>query len=600
MASRPLKREPHQESLRDGGPPELFQVKRGLGTLGAWALPSETISIVSMVAMLVFLVIVFATEATRFFFRLSFSPAWFSISAAALTFLIAWRGSSRPGPRLPRIWALCLTALNVVFSLAALAVLLLRARSPEFLRDPFPLHGLALAGAVGAVVLLPRLYPMHPLKSLVQTIAPISLGVVLCISILPVVLFMRSQMAAERDTLVNMASNFRRITKRLLQAAEYPYSDPGLLRNPRSRRDELDAVLSILRESPRQLSLPDATRWKAAGILERDGQLKPAGDLLNAANSLIDAVYRVFAADQIPEIRSGRYLAYGQAPEKYFLADDEAKRKGEPLPFAPGASIGSTYFPGAAKWIKHIEPLAQYDTAGHYQAVMAEVPARLERFSSRVSTAWSADLLDPNERSSPQMRLSELFDKPLGQATRKPLGDLNYWSGLTWSAFLKTARDTRCRIIRSRPFNDRLIDAPPERLTQEQRESGRKFYSGVTYDWEGAGQCFAFNASVGAAPAPIVVELRLQFEIKDKVLQGGSLCGGRCWVLHAPGEATVQAVDLFVEIPPERAGQSTYLNEVWEAYRSSVERVNSVTIQPVQPPAESLQGPQKMVRVRVK
>src|ERR1035438_8803718 len=95
-----LKREPHQEWLLDGGPPELFQVARGLGTLGAWALPAETVSIVSMAAMGLLFLSVSATEATRFFFRLTFTPLWFSVPAAALTFFVAWRGSRRPGPRL--------------------------------------------------------------------------------------------------------------------------------------------------------------------------------------------------------------------------------------------------------------------------------------------------------------------------------------------------------------------------------------------------------------------------------------------------------------------------------------------------------------------
>jgi hypothetical protein len=571
-----------------------------LGKLGSWALPSETISIVSAVALLVLFALISATELTRFFFRLSYTTLWLSVPAAAISLYIARVGSYRPGPILPRIWSAALSTLNVLLCLVGAYVLLVGDRAPVSLREPYPLHPLALSGLVGAIVLLPRLYPMHPLKAWVQTIAPACLGVILCVSIPLVVLFLQSKSASERQTVLKMGDAIRQIVPRLRVAAEYAYSDTVLLRNPRPFRDRTEAALSVLREDPQALQLPDETRWSAVGVLERDRQLKP-GELERLSDDLIDVVHDLLVATQIPEIRSGRYIPYGASLERYMLSDDDSKRRNEPLPFGPGASIASVYFPGASAWYNHIKPLSLNQTEAHYNARMADIDDRLDHLSGKTATLWWVPLMKPRVTAAvrPKLDLSTVFETPLGPA--KPMADLQFWTTTNWGGAMKIVRSGACRLVRSKASNPRPIEASADSLTQFQRESGRKFFSGAQYDWDGTVQCFAYHAPIDETAAPLVIELRLTFQEKDLTANAASPCETTCWTLRAATDATPKTVELFADIPPSRAGQSGYPSEVTQAYSNSAERLNGSAVQPVAPPGAVEQSPnQKVVRIRLK
>jgi hypothetical protein len=449
-------------------------------------------------------------------------------------------------------------------------------------------------------MLLPRLYPMHPLKALVQTVAPLSLAAVLCVTVPPVIWFMNSQMTAERATLMNMASRLDDAASRLHMAAQFPYAGLKTPADYRANRDRLDAALSILRESPETLKLPDETRWRAAGVLERDGRLHPPGGLDRASRELIDAVHEVVTTDQIPELRTGRYLPYGPNLDRYQLSDNIAKRTRGQLLFGPPAELGSVYYSGAAMWFKHTMALGSFQTKDYYRTRMADVDERLTDLNGRVSTVWWAGLLTPHSRASlkPDFNLSQVFETGLS-GEMKPMADVHYWFGTHWGGFARAAREGPCRIVRQRVSNERPISAPAAALTEEQQRSGRTFYLGAKYDAEGVAQCFAYHPPIDDSLTPLVLELRLEYEAKDLQALAKAPCdidvSGKCWTLPMPSDAAVANAEMFIDIPKSRLGQANYPSEVWQAFSNSVDRLGAGPVQAVAPPALVTQGEEQQV-----
>lgn len=120
----PTARANHSESLSHRCPQLLDGIK--LWELpGSIALPAETISLVSMFALATCLAVLLRTEATRYFFRLSFHPAILAAPASLLGWYIAWRGSLRPGPIAPRLWAASLAIIDTALVAASFLTRLL-------------------------------------------------------------------------------------------------------------------------------------------------------------------------------------------------------------------------------------------------------------------------------------------------------------------------------------------------------------------------------------------------------------------------------------------------------------------------------------------
>lgn len=598
-----LKQIVHEQSVRSDFPPQLFGVSWGIARLGSYALPSETITCGSFAAAIFLFGALSVTEATRFFFRLTFTPVWFSCPAFAIALFIAWRGSMRPGPRLPRVWALLLTVVNAALLLSGVYALNGKATLPEYLRNPYPLHAMALSAAVGTVMLLPRLYPMHPLKALVQTIAPLALTAVLIVTIPACVQFLKTQMESERQTLTSMADNLSAAALRLRAAARFPYSDPELLRAFALNRERVEAALAGIKDPPEKLSLPDPTRWEAARILEEDGFMPP-GQLEKAARDLIDAVHAVIVSNLVPELRTGRYLPDGSALDQYILNDDWAKRRRERPPmFGPAGEIGVGYYSNAGKWLAHINALSSGKTKGYYQARMAAVDGRREELSKRASTYWWADLLTLRHGSQPRppLNLSEVFETPLG-TDAKAMAEVSYWAGLTWAGAFRLAKAGICRQQRWGIENLRDIPAPDDSLSEAQRASGRIYRLGVRYDAYATIQCYGYHAPINESPTPLVIELRLDYVAKDLESRGDGPCEAACWRNpQLPGNTTVTRLDLYVDAPVSPNDEPGYASGVWQAFSRSIGHVDGGAIRPAAGPRVIPQSQdQKVVWVRIR
>lgn len=93
---------------------------------------------------------------------------------AFLTWLIAWICRRRPGPRLPRLWALSL-------ALAASVLFVLQSRLLPWEFSTPLLDSASVACFASALSLLPRLGRLHPNSPWTQRVAPWSLALVLAL-----------------------------------------------------------------------------------------------------------------------------------------------------------------------------------------------------------------------------------------------------------------------------------------------------------------------------------------------------------------------------------------------------------------------------------
>ena len=116
---------------------------------------------------------------------------------------------------------------------------------------------------------------MHPLRALVQTIAPISLALAIGISITSLLWLVKREMNRERQVILGMAQQLDGRTRELRRMAETHWATKQTIQS-----EDL--------APPRKLSLPDGQRWEAARILTNEGLL-PAGELGRSALDLISA-----------------------------------------------------------------------------------------------------------------------------------------------------------------------------------------------------------------------------------------------------------------------------------------------------------------------
>jgi hypothetical protein len=594
-----LRREPHQ--VANNSAPELFGSARGIKWLGSLALPAETITVASAAAGVFFFLWLSLSEATRFFFRLSFSPVWFAAFATLLALLIAWRGSRRPGPVVPRVWVLLLLLLNFAVLVVSIGVRYFPLKFPLWLQEPWPLDPLAVSGAVATLVLSPRLYPMHPLKALVQTIAPLSLGIVLAITVPLAVAFINTQIEIERRILVEMADKINAAAKRLLTAALFRYSDPAIVSSYPRSLSRIDAVLAGLLDSPQSVALPDGRRWEAARILENE-RLLFVGELETAVRNLVDAQHALLMSEEVPEVRTGRYVV---VDGRYVLNDQYFARQRMRPRFAPGAEIGTTYYSNVAKWLAHTQVLRNGQAGSYYvERVEKTLEARCEEFSGRVGRKWWAQLLNTrsNPEAPPQLELGDAFETPLYNGIA-PMAQFNHWNSMTWGGFLNTnlTRDGPCRVVSAKSENPRPIAAPPESLTEEQRADGLSYSRGIMFDASAVAQCFAYHAPVDSSRTPVVAELRFTWSVKDREYRFATPCSEPCPPVNprVPGDAPITGMDVLVDVPD--SNPSGFPAQVTSAFSESAERQSGGALpEHLQPQEISQSDLQKVIYIKIR
>jgi hypothetical protein len=611
-----LKRVPHHPQT-DRYPPELFGAVRGLGRLGCWALPSETITVASVAGSVILGLFLSYSDATRFFFRLPASPAplsplWLCAAGTLLALAIVagvWR---RPGPPMPRVWAW--TVLLVNFSILVILCALMKFPGwvPQPLHGRWPLHGLSVAALAAAMALIPRLVRTHPLSARVQHVGPVSLASLLVIVFIPTFLFINSQIDHERATLLQMARNLDKASNELRNAASYNYAQ--LTGRNSARRNDATEALIALRTAADRLALPDATRWEAVGILEENDEIEK-GRVEQATRNLIDAVHAVLSSEHIPRLRTGRYILTGDP--LHYTANDEWNRSARTAPrFAVPAAMASAYYSCAARWAARIAELKTGPEASYYsREVEALLATTMEELSKRPDTFWWAQLLrQPSNSATPaRLDIASVLETPLSARARdtagsegeaSPVAQLDRWASAAWGWWTGFNQQglsgnwPTCRRAGYRIRNETLVPATDDMLSPQERASPRSFYSGVRFDAEGTIECFLYQAPLDDESSPVVIEMRLDYAVREREVRFPNLCSGDCHPrVSMPGDTQPAAVQLLVDVPANVGADfpSTVLNAVQQA----AERTGSA-LPPVHPEVIEQAPRQRVVQIKIR
>ncbi|MBL8213838.1 MAG: hypothetical protein JNK87_24180 [Bryobacterales bacterium] len=461
--------------------------------------------------------------------------------------------------------------LNAVLVSLGAAKVQLGAGSPGWLREPWPLDPLAVAGLVGSILLVPRLYPMHPLKALVQKIAVYLLTGWMLVTVPMVIYLVRSQMEVERNVILAMAGALDKAAEELQKAATFPYKSDSEIRAYLESPSRADAAMVGLQKNPALLALPDARRWEAARILEQEGQLEP-GRLASAARNFMDALHAALTTEQIPVLRTGRYVLNENME---YVRNDAYYRKQPKAPkFSPGAEIATKFFGRLHRWLKHSELLATGPESEYYaQRVAAIADTQKQAFSEGVTTRWWGQML----RASTRPEFSELLETPLYQ-NGTAMGRLDFWRTSTWDAFSKTSLAVQgpCRIMNGPGPRVELAPAADEALDDRQRTDGRTYLVPVKFDRAKTVQCFGYLPAERAADSPLVVELKATYSVTGRPILNGRPCpAGRCpTVWGLPEDAPVTELALVVHVPPSHDANKLG-QEVVKAISASAGRLES-------------------------
>jgi hypothetical protein len=537
----------HKEAVTPLTPPTVFGATRGVYRFLTFGLPSEMISLFSLMAGAALFAILSLRETERFFFRMPtwWSPLSLSIPALLFSLLIAWVGSRRPGPLLPRVWVAFLAAVNASFIVVELASGMMKT-PPLWLVDPFPLQPLALSAAVSTFVLLARvLFRTHPLNHSVQLIAPVSMFFFLLVAGGVSWRYVTQQVDAERHTLETLASRLDMASTAMRAAAHFDYSTDG--EEDEEQQLRVESALNRL-IVPDRLSLPDSRRWAAASVLERGGQLPP-GRLTQSVHDLIDAIAEVMTPDMLPEVRGARF-GWDNRNEKYVESPNRR--------FERSADIVLRYYTSAAAWLPILERVQQGPVNDYASARQRDVDNRIRELRKYATTAWIAMRLTGDSNAvRPPGTLADVLNTALAEAAQ-PIGNVPVWQGLGWRRSRDLARATgpTCEVTRPLEKDVHLIPVPDDQLTDEERlahEHGTSYYMGRQFTARSMMRCFAYHAPYNGATDPddlIVVEFRVIYE-QHRQLSSSTHCQGLpCGSgIVLPDSTVPQSVTLIVDVP---------------------------------------------------
>ena len=248
------------------------------GGVGTWAPPAAALSLASAIVGLLVFGFLQRNADLRGLFTIAlvdnpslnrFIIVVLAFCAAGLASAIMLRCRHRPGPVLPRIWALMLTGLTLVFALIQLF-------SPP--PDWVPLVDAAsVAGFAATLTLSPRLLRLHPDTDWVQRIAPFSLVWVLLL-ILPSLYFMGGDVIEVwRHGLEGAIDELRTQTEDLGRCSEVAGG---------CSKQEYSAAFDGLASAVNNLSFRDIpTRFH-----QDEGMVKRHAELVEAEKTLLDGL----------------------------------------------------------------------------------------------------------------------------------------------------------------------------------------------------------------------------------------------------------------------------------------------------------------------
>jgi hypothetical protein len=232
----------------------------GLWHAGGWALPSTTLSFASATVLVFVTAYLLRNPEMRALFLLP-SP-WGPVTALAAAVLaggVAWQGRVRPGPFLPRLWALSLAVLGVALAVAI----------PVATGDPRApaLHAAAVGAFGAALTLLPRLGRLRPTSPWLLRLAPVSLGITLLL-VLPAASAVGSRvLGAQQDRVAAQIAALHRSAGLVRSVAGEDWQH--LSEHATASAQEVERLKAL---HPGEVAR-DRDLWRVAAVLDREGQL---------------------------------------------------------------------------------------------------------------------------------------------------------------------------------------------------------------------------------------------------------------------------------------------------------------------------------------
>jgi hypothetical protein len=276
------------------------------------------------------------------------------------------------------------------------------------------------------------------------------------------------------------------------------------------------------------------------------------------------------------------------------------------------ATLASAYYSLAARWAARTADLKTGPDASYYSREVEGVLAKkTEEFSARPDTFWWAQLLRHPSGSDNQTRLdiASVLETPLRAGVRDnaeapTAAQFDRWTSAVWSSWDGFNQQgwseiwPTCRRASYRLRNETLVPARDEMLSLQERASGKTFYSALRYDAEATIECFLFQSPLDEQSSPVVVEMRLDYAVKDQEVQFKNLCDGDCHPRASmAGDTQPVAVQLLIDVPPD-AGPD-FPSTVLSAVQQAAERSGS-TLPQLHPEVIEQAPRQRVVQLKIR
>jgi hypothetical protein len=338
--------------------------------VGSWALPSTTLSIASAVVLALVAIYLQRSPELRALFLL---PApWGLVTAAAAAILagcVAWKGRARPGPLVPRLWALFLVVSSSVLAVALLA----QGGSPGRPR----LHAVAVGALGAALTLLPRLGRLRPTSRWLLSLAPVSLVITLLLAV-PAANAVESRvLAGQRDRVAARIGELHQWAEVVRTVAGHDW--PRLADHVTASAQEVEKLQAL---RPGDVA-HDRDLWRVAAVLGQEAKL---------AQGLVDlqsAVVAAFNPVHTPKVSSFK------EPSLYWDHPQEAPGTWrESGSFAGLSGIVGSYHREVGRLLAEITVIQPAESptlaalAGRLEAGRAQAAAYLRTVLGTWSDAW--------------------------------------------------------------------------------------------------------------------------------------------------------------------------------------------------------------------
>lgn len=450
----------HRESATDL--PSSPTATDGWQRFALLALPATTLSVLSISALGVTPLLLFANDDLRVLFRLPAAALWAALGAA-LAWAIVIGCRHRPGRSFPRYWALLLATVNGGLFLLSVLVHLVVLPAPL---GPW-LDGFVVAGLASAVVLSLRLLRLRPDQPLLAWVGALGLFVALALVLLPTLALGRSALASQTAATDEHIARLRDAAERMRRVASFDWE--VLAADPQAVERQVEEL--------RQLSLaerlPGPEHYRLAKALGREAEMDAA------AAELATSFDGLLAGPQLASVV--------EPPVRWDRGHEEWRANPD---FPRLSELVGDYHLQVGRLFRQ---LSTSDGGNAWQTALAHTEAEATEWRRAAAESWSRDWLHHRFEgvdSAPAPEISTLLLKPLTQGSEPELTPADF------AALLSLPADRL----------EELARRAPACYARAYREDGW-VYRRL--------DCYAFRAAADTPGAELWFELRLVWRSTD-------------------------------------------------------------------------------------